>query len=64
MRSFDLLRGLVTSTDVGAGVIDSDYTGRVKILLINTLDTPFEIEYGDRIAQLILNKMIPPLPKL
>ena len=50
--------------DVGAGVIDSDYTGRVKILLINTLDTPFEIEYGDRIAQLILERNNTPVTEV
>ncbi|KZT06730.1 dUTP diphosphatase [Laetiporus sulphureus 93-53] len=50
--------------DVGAGVIDSDYVGRVKILLINTLDTPFQIEYGDRVAQLILERNDTPITEV
>ena len=36
--------------DVGAGVIDSDYRGEVKVLLFNFSDIDFEIKKGDRIA--------------
>lgn len=43
--------------DVGAGVIDADYRGQVKILLFNHADTAFEIAAGDRIAQLILERV-------
>jgi dUTP pyrophosphatase len=45
-------------THVGAGVIDRDYTGHVKVLLFN-LNTSNEIKIskGDRIAQLILKKV-------
>lgn len=43
--------------DVGAGVIDSDYRGEVKVLLFNFSDTDFKILIGDRIAQLILEKI-------
>jgi dUTP pyrophosphatase len=41
--------------DVGAGVIDADYQGEIKVVLFN-LDTrhPFIIKPGYRIAQLIL----------
>lgn len=39
---------------VNAGVIDRDYTGKVKVLLSNLGDTDFIIKTGDRIAQLIL----------
>ncbi len=35
------------------GTIDSDYRGEVKVILINLGDTPFAIERGDRIAQLV-----------
>ena len=35
------------------GTIDSDYRGEVKIILINHGDTPFTIDSGDRIAQLV-----------
>ena len=41
---------------VGAGVIDPDYTGEVKILLFNHGDAPFDITKGERIAQLILER--------
>ena len=44
------------SIDVGAGVIDSDYRGEVKVLLFNLSDTDFEVKPGDRIAQLIIEK--------
>lgn len=42
--------------DVGAGVIDSDYRGEVKVLLFNFGSTDFSIMPGDRIAQLIIEK--------
>jgi len=38
---------------VGAGVVDSGYTGELKVLLFNMSDEVLEIEKGDRIAQLI-----------
>lgn len=41
------------SVDVGAGVIDSDYRGPVKVLLINNSKKDFEVKVGDRIAQMI-----------
>ena len=46
----------VNGIDVGAGVCDSTYRGLVKVLLINNSDAIFEIEAGNRIAQLILEK--------
>lgn len=40
---------------VGAGVIDSDYTGEVKVLLFNlNKESELVINKGDRIAQLII----------
>lgn len=42
--------------DVGAGVIDPDYTGEVGVILFNFGDCDFSISHGDRIAQLILEK--------
>jgi len=41
---------------VGAGVIDPDYTGEIKVALFNLGDGPFEVKKGDRIAQLILER--------
>jgi len=45
------------SIDVGAGVIDADYRGTVKVLLFNHSDNVFNINKGDRIAQLILERI-------
>ena len=42
---------------VGAGVIDRDYRGHVKVMLFNHSAMPFQFEKGDRIAQLILEKI-------
>ena len=46
---------------VGAGVIDPDYTGELKVCLFNLGSVPFEIKQGERIAQLILEKCTTPL---
>ena len=35
---------------VGAGVIDADYRGEVKVLLYNFSDVNFQINAGDRVA--------------
>lgn len=43
----------VKGIDVGAGVVDSDYRGKVKVLLINTTDDYFQVNVHDRIAQMI-----------
>jgi dUTP pyrophosphatase len=37
----------------GAGVIDPDYTGELKVILFNHGTEKFDIKQGDRIAQLI-----------
>ncbi|AUD40142.1 dUTP pyrophosphatase [Flamingopox virus FGPVKD09] len=46
--------------DVGAGVIDSDYRGNVGVLLFNFGSTPFNVSKGDRIAQIIFEKIAYP----
>eukprot|EP01091_Cochliopodium_minus_P008620 TRINITY_DN1984_c0_g3_i1.p1 TRINITY_DN1984_c0_g3~~TRINITY_DN1984_c0_g3_i1.p1 ORF type:complete len:149 (-),score=42.59 TRINITY_DN1984_c0_g3_i1:32-478(-) len=46
--------------DVGAGVIDCDYRGNVGVVLFNHSNEDFEIKRGDRIAQLILEKISTP----
>ncbi|EJD00797.1 dUTP diphosphatase, partial [Fomitiporia mediterranea MF3/22] len=46
--------------DTGAGVIDSDYRGTVFVLLFNLSETDFEVKEGDRIAQLIIEKIETP----
>lgn len=42
----------------GAGVIDADYRGEVKVALFNHSKKDFEIKKGDRIAQLVLEKIV------
>jgi dUTP pyrophosphatase len=49
--------------NVGAGVIDPDYTGEVKVVLFNHGTEDFEIKKGDRIAQLILERCDTPMIK-
>jgi dUTP pyrophosphatase len=39
------------------GTIDSDYRGLVKVILINHGKEPFDIQIGDRIAQLVIAKV-------
>ncbi|XP_075494957.1 deoxyuridine 5'-triphosphate nucleotidohydrolase [Primulina tabacum] len=49
-----------SSIDVGAGVIDADYRGPVGVILFNHSDVDFEVKIGDRIAQLIIEKIMTP----
>ena len=35
------------------GVIDSDYRGEIQVCLINRGEEPFEVQRGDRIAQMM-----------
>jgi deoxyuridine 5'-triphosphate nucleotidohydrolase len=43
--------------DVGAGVIDEDYRGPVSVVLFNHGNDDYTIKKGDRIAQLIVEKI-------
>ena len=43
--------------DVGAGVIDADYRGNVGVVLFNHGEEDLQVKRGDRIAQLILEKI-------
>ena len=52
------------SIDIGVGVINEDYTGEVKVLLINHSGKEYHIRTGDRIAQLILEQIKTPEPKM
>ena len=38
------------------GTIDADYRGEIGVILINLSDSDFEINSGDRIAQMIIAK--------
>ena len=42
------------------GTIDADYRGEIKLIMINLGTNNFIISRGDRIAQMIINKIIRP----
>lgn len=46
--------------DTGAGVIDADYRGPVKVLLFNHNEADFAVAEGDRVAQLIVERIYTP----
>jgi dUTP pyrophosphatase len=39
------------------GTIDADYRGEIGVLLINLGDEEFSIAHGDRVAQLVIQKV-------
>ena len=47
----------VKHTDIGAGVIDSDYRGEIGVVLFNHAETDLVVKVHDRIAQLIIEKL-------
>nr|AGT98657.1 dUTPase [Taenia pisiformis] len=46
--------------DVGAGVVDQDYRGNIMVVLFNFGDEDFHVKRGDRIAQLICERIFTP----
>lgn len=42
------------------GVIDCSYRGKLGAALINNTDTPYMVKAGDRIAQLVVYKLLEP----
>jgi dUTP pyrophosphatase len=44
-------------TDIGAGVIDSDYRGEIGIVLFNHSDSDLPIKVHERVAQLLIEKL-------
>lgn len=50
-------------TCFSAGVIDEDYRGNVGVLLFNHSDEKFEVKRGDRVAQLICERIYYPVLK-
>lgn len=42
--------------DVGAGVVDPDYRGEIKVVLFNFDKEPFMVKPGYRVAQLVIEK--------
>lgn len=47
----------VRGVDVTGGVIDADYRGEIKIMLVNQGNQEISFEVGDRIAQVVLEKI-------
>lgn len=47
--------------EVGAGVIDEDYRGPIHVAIYNHSDCEYCVDRGDRIAQLIIEKILYPL---
>ena len=45
------------SIDIGAGVVDWDYRGQIFVCFINNSDIEYQIKSGDRIAQMILERI-------
>ena len=43
-------------TDVGAGVVDIDYTENVKVAMTNHSDQDIEVSQGQRISQCVLTR--------
>jgi dUTP pyrophosphatase len=54
-RSSQGKRGITIPHSVG--VIDADYRGNLKVLLKNISEDPYVIEAGDRIAQLVVQRV-------
>ncbi|XP_038557282.1 deoxyuridine 5'-triphosphate nucleotidohydrolase, mitochondrial isoform X2 [Micropterus salmoides] len=46
--------------DVGAGVVDEDYRGNVGVVLFNFGKDTFEVKKGDRVAQLVCERICYP----
>jgi dUTP pyrophosphatase len=45
---------------VGAGVVDADYRGPVRVLLFNHSDADFAVRPGDRVAQMVVERVATP----
>lgn len=44
----------------GVGVIDSDYTGEIRVGLVNLSDAAYTVQPGERIAQLVIAPVLLP----
>merc|ERR1712212_612991 len=43
--------------DIGAGVVDEDYRGNVGVVMFNHAEQDFVVKKGDRVAQLVCEKI-------
>merc|ERR1712183_158268 len=46
--------------DIGAGVVDEDYRGNIGVVMFNHASVDFEVKAGDRIAQLVCERIAYP----
>jgi dUTP pyrophosphatase len=44
--------------DVAAGVVDEDYRGNITVIMVNTNDSSFVVNPGDKIAQMIVEQIV------
>jgi dUTP pyrophosphatase len=50
-----LAHGIVVAN--GVGTIDADYRGEIKVILHNISDEDYTVKSGDKIAQMVINKV-------
>lgn len=56
--SMGVKRGLAPANKVG--VIDSDYRGEIKVVLLNHGKVPQTVEHGERVAQFLITPVLTP----
>ena len=44
--------------DTMAGIVDRTYRDEIKVILVNLSDTPFTVQPGDRVAQMIVVRIM------
>jgi len=57
--SMGVKRGLAPANKVG--VIDSDYRGEIRVVLLNHSKTPQTVEPGERVAQFVITPVLTPV---
>ena len=60
--SMGVKRGLAPANKVG--VIDSDYRGEIRVVLLNHGKQPQTIEHGERVAQFLITPVVTPTYEL
>ena len=48
---------MVKGVNVGPGVVDRDFRGEIKVLVMNGSDQSYVINPGDRVAQMVIEKV-------
>ena len=56
--SMGVKRGLAPANKVG--VIDSDYRGEIRVVLLNHSKQPQAVEHGERVAQMLITPVLTP----